>query len=194
MMLSLQQKVTDKYLNATYMTGTPNVTGFLVHVTQPAQGTTNGQREGDSLCLDKIQMRCFLSNPETAIGTNNVDAIRIVVVQARASTALTLSSSAAPTTGIFDLGYSGALDSSSFINENAKGKLFNVLYDRVHTCCFGSSNGVKFFELNLKPKIKTINFTPTTTTEETGGLYLAFFSLLGNAICDVAGRLIYHDL
>jgi hypothetical protein len=195
MILANQQKVQNKYLNVTIGNGiVPAVTGTLVNTVMPGQGVTNGERESDSLSLNEINTRFYLQNEEAAIGINNVDQIRIVCVQARASTVLTISYSSAPTTGIFDTGSSGAVDITSMININAKNELFHVLYDRSYPVNFGSDSASRILEINLVPRVKKINFTPTTTTSLCGGVFWIFFSQNTSASLSSEERKVYHDL
>jgi hypothetical protein len=194
MIQSRQSQVTPKWINQSLFNAVPAVSGNLNMITLPAQGVTNGERESDSLSLDFIQFRFILSNAEASIGTTNADMVRILIVQARASTVLTISAVTAPTTGILDNGFSGAIDISSHVNLNTKSQLFNVLYDRCHPVNFSSSNAVQLVELNLKPKIRKINFTPGTTTPQCGGVWVFLCTTLGNATVSVESRLVYIDL
>jgi hypothetical protein len=190
-----QKQVTSKYLsNVYYAQNTVPVTGNLTQIAWPLQGVLNGQREGDSLSLEKIEVRYAMSNPEASIGATNVDMIRIVCVQAIANTALSLSNSTTPSTGIFDNGASGSVDVTSHINYDAKDTLFRVLIDEIHGVNFLSSNAARLVNLELNPKIKKINFTPTTNTSQTGAIYFVLMSYTGDCIVSGEGRLIYHDL
>jgi hypothetical protein len=194
MIESLQHSVPDKYLNSVLINAYPPVTGTLVTPTFPAQGVTNGQREGDSLKILAIEARVLLYNAQGALGTDEVDLCRIICVQAKSATALTISNSAAPTTGILDLGSGGTIDNSSFINLYAKNQFFHVLYDKSFPCSTGSSASHNF-ELKLKPKIHKVNFSPTSTTAETGQIFWVFQSTItSGAFFSVVQRLVYEDL
>jgi len=175
MINSTAAKVTKKFLNsAVYNTVVPSAAGSLVQPTLPAQGIQNGQREGDSLYIDAIQARIVIqNNASTTSSASASDACRIICLQARAATILTVSSTAAPTTGVLDLGTGGAsTDLTSFVNFNAKNEIFHVLYDKVHSCSFLSSTAFQEINLELKPRVPTVNFTPTTTTSQCGGIFL----------------------
>jgi hypothetical protein len=195
MIVANQQQVQKKWLYvAIYNAVTPTTTGTLVNSVMPSQGATNGEREGDSMSLDFIESRFYFANNEASIGATNVDLLRIVCVQARASTILTISYPAAPTTGIFDLGFSGAIDMSSMININASNETFHVLYDRSFPVNFGSDSASHVLELKIVPKIKKINFTPGTTTSLCGGVFWVLFTTTSNTIVGAIERKIYHDL
>jgi hypothetical protein len=64
MLVALKEEVQTKYLSTSvYNLTTPSVNGTLVQPVLPAQGTTNGQREGDSIAINAIQCRLFIYNP-----------------------------------------------------------------------------------------------------------------------------------
>lgn len=193
MLMSLKDEVQMKYLNTSvYAAVTPAATGSLVQPALPAQGTSNGQREGDSIALDSIQFRLFMSNSGTVLG--DTDMIRVVCLQSRAGTVLTTNYSTAPTTGIFDLGSNGTLDITSFVNFNAKNETFHVLFDRSFCVTADSSSAVHLIEGVLVPKVKKINFTPGTVTALDGPIFWVAFGYNGPAILGLEQRLIYHDL
>jgi hypothetical protein len=191
-------KVTKKFLNSSiFNASVPIQAGTLVQPALPAQGVTNGEREGDAIAIDKIEARVIFENvADTTVMSQAVDACRLICLQARASTVLTVSNPAAPTTGVLDYGTTGAAtDLSSFINFNAKNELFHVLYDRVHPVNFLSSNAFVQFDLNLKPRVEKVNFTPTTTTSLCGGIFWIAQTQEGNSCAVILEqRLIYHDL
>jgi hypothetical protein len=194
MLLSHDKKVTMKYLNSIILAGAASTTGTLVQPVLPAQGTTNGQREGDSLDIKSIQARITITNDEASIGASNVDLIRIIVVQARASTTLTISSASAPTTGVLDVGASTFIDTTSFINLNAKNELFHVLLDKSYPVNYGAANASHNFQIEMKPKVSKVNFTPGTTTPQCGGIFWIFIAYLGDANIQCEQRLVYADL
>jgi hypothetical protein len=187
--------VTRKYLNtALYAAIMPAPTGSLVTPAFPAQGVTNGEREGDSLAIDAIDVRAVLYNYQTAVGVDGTDNIRLICVQAKASNTITVSSASAPTTGVLDLGSSGAIDLTSFINFNAKNELFHVLMDKSFPVNFLSLSASRVLTFRLKPKIEKVNFTPGTTTSQAGQIYWIAQSLTGYAYLEMEQRLEYHDL
>jgi len=194
MILSSVGQVTSKYLTSSLISSVPPVTGILEQPSFPTQGVTNGEREGDSLDIEKIESTFLLENAEASIGGNNVDTIRVIVLQARSSTVLTISSISAPLTGVLDAGYSGAVDITSHINQNAKNKLFHVLHDTSYPVNFGSSNASRILNLNMRPKISRINFTPTTVNSQSGGIFYIFLTATGSAACNGVQRLVYRDL
>jgi hypothetical protein len=195
MILANQQKVQDKWLYGTiYNVQIPATTGTLVNSVMPSQGTTNGERESDSLSLELIEARVVVTNEQASIGFDNVDIVRIVCVQAKASTILTVSYSSAPTTGIFDNGLSTIVDMTSMVNINAKNETFHVLYDRSYPVNFGSTSASHVFDLKIKPKIKKINFTPGTTTSLCGGVFWIAFTANSSSYVSMLERKIYHDL
>jgi hypothetical protein len=193
MITSSAGEVTKKYLNSSLNSGTVTST-VLVAPALPAQGVTNGQREGDSLAIDEIQGRFLFYNDQTMVATTAIDIIRLVCVQAKSSNAVTISNATAPATGVFDLGSTGSVDISSFINMNAKNKVFDVLFDKTFPVNFLSANASHLEVINLKSRVKRINFTPTTTTAQGGQIYWLFTSLNSVAVLDAEQRLIYHDL
>jgi hypothetical protein len=161
---------------------TGSVTGTLYTPVLPAQGVTSLTRTGDSLFLDEIQYRISLENSTT------VDALRIVVLQAKANNVPTLAS-------IFDTGSSGALDVTSFINFYAKNKEFIILKDIHFSVCAQGQNGCQIRAFNIKPSIQTINFTLGGTTAEAGQIYIAVFSTTGILTTySIEQRVIFHDL
>lgn len=189
MLNSLRNEVRQKYLNTViYNVVQPLFGGSLVQPALPAQGVNNGQREGDSIHVDKIQVRMSL------LGTGANDGIRLVCLQARASTVLTLNYSTAPTTGIFDLGSSGQVDVTSFPNFNAINETYHVLYDESYCVTEASNSACIIRQIELIPKIKEINFTPTTTTSLMGGIYWVAFSYNAQATIALEQRLVYHDM
>jgi hypothetical protein len=193
MLMSLKDEVQMKYLNTSiYGAVTPAATGSLVQPALPAQGTTNGQREGDSIALDSIQFRLFMFNSGNSLGDS--DMIRVVCLQSRAGTILTTNYSTAPTTGIFDLGSNGTLDITSFVNFNAKNETFHVLFDRSFCVTADSSSAAHLFEGVLVPKVKKVNFTPGTVTALDGPIFWVAFGYEGIAFLGLEQRLIYHDL
>jgi hypothetical protein len=195
MIKSSAGKVTQKYLNSSIFANvSPAGTGNLVTPALPANGVSNGQREGDSLAIDAIEVRFLAYNDQAAVGVNDTDLIRLICVQARASNAVTISNSAAPTTGVLDLGPSGIIEQCSFINFNAKNELFHVLLDKCFPVNCLSSKASNFFDFTLHPKVEKINFTPGTTTAMCGQIYWIAQSL--QAACDISveQRLVYHDL
>jgi len=190
-------KVEMKYLNSiVYAVVTPSVNGTLSTPTLPSQGITNGEREGDSIAIDVIDARILMVNvSDITTSSSASDLVRLVCVQSRSSVVPTISYSAAPTTGIFDLGSSGGVDITSHINFNAKNETFHVLYDVTHTVCFLSSSASKLINLKLKPKVSKVNYTPTTTTPLMGGIYwIAFTWQAATVQLSLEQRLIYHDL
>jgi hypothetical protein len=197
MIHSNMDKVEMKYLNsAVFNAYIPPVIGGLASATFPSQGVTNGQREADSLAIKAIQVRCLMINiADITTSSNASDGIRLVCVQARTSVVPTLSYSAAPATGIFDLGSSGAVDITSHINLNAKDETFHVLHDETYPVCFLSSSALRLTHFILEPKVAKVNFTPTTTTSLMGGIYWVAISWqAGTTSISLEQRLIYHDL
>jgi len=193
MIMSLKDEVQMKYLNTSiYAAIVPAATGSLVQPVLPAQGTTNGQREGDSIAIDAIQFRLFMIN----IGNTSSDSdmIRVVCLQSRAGTILTTNYSTAPTTGIFDLGSNGTLDVTSFVNFNARNETFHVLMDRTFNVTESSSSSAHLIEGELVPKVKKINYTPGTTTALDGPIFWVAFSYQSMAFIGLEQRLVYHDL
>jgi hypothetical protein len=189
----LKDEVQMKYLNTSvYSLAAPAATGTLVQPALPGQGTSNGQREGDSIAIDAIQFRLFMINAGGALGDS--DMIRIVCLQSRAGTILTTNYSTAPTTGIFDLGSTGALDLTSFVNFNAKNETFHVLMDRAFCVTQSSSSATHLIEGALVPKVKKINFTPGTSTALDGPIFWVAFGDAGFAALSLEQRLVYHDL
>jgi hypothetical protein len=187
--------VTKKYLNTSLYSATnPLPTGSLVTPVFPAQGITNGEREADSIGIDAIEIRAVLYNFETAVGVTATDNIRLICVQAKASNAVTINSSTAPTTGVLDLGATGVIDLSSFINFNAKNELFHVLMDRCFPVNFLSDSASRVLTFRIKPKIEKVNFTPGGTTAQSGQIYWIAQGLSGDAYLMMEQRLEYHDL
>lgn len=159
-----------------------SVTGTLYTPALPSQGVTSLTRTGDSLHIDLLEYRIDFEN------ATNGDALRIVIVQAKANNVPTLAT-------IFDNGASGSLDVTSFINYYTKGKEFVVLSDQKHSCCYQSSNACSIVSFNIKPKIRKINFTAGTTTAEAGQIYIAVFSTTGvDTSYFINQRVIFHDL
>jgi hypothetical protein len=192
MIMSLKNDVQDKFLlSSVYATVTPATTGNLVNVTFPAQGVTNGERTGDSLDIDVIECRFSIYNT-----SNSEDLIRILLLQARANTVLTVNASAAPTTGILDLGSNGVIEPTSFVNFNNKNELFHVLLDKaIPTNGATSSNASHLLEWHVKPKIKKINFQVGSTTYLDGGIFWLVLSNTGShTVVDLEQRLVYHDI
>jgi len=191
--MSLKDEVQMKYLNTSvYANIVPSITGTLVQPVLPAQGTTNGQREGDSIAIDAIQFRMVMANTGAALGDS--DMVRVVCLQSRAGTILTTNYSTTPTTGIFDLGSVGTIDMSSLVNYNAKNETFHVLMDKAFCITPASSSGVHLFEGSLVPKIKKINYTPGTSTALDGPIFWVAFTFQGIASLGLEQRLVYHDL
>jgi hypothetical protein len=194
MIQSLHNSVPSKYLNSVLINAYPPVTGTLVSPTLPAQGVNNGQREGDAIEIKSIEARVLFYNAQSSLGNDEVDLARIICVQAKSATALTISNSAAPTTGVLDLGSGGTIDNSSFINLYAKSQFFHVLFDKSFPCSTGSK-AAHNFELKLNPKIRKVNFSPTTTTAETGQIFWIFQSTISSGcFFSIVQRLVYEDL
>jgi hypothetical protein len=193
MLMSLKDEVQMKYLNTSvYAALSPALAGTLVQPALPAQGSTNGQREGDSIAIDSIQFRLFLFNAGSSLSDNDI--IRVVCLQSRSSTILTTNYSTNPTTGIFDLGSNGTLDITSFVNFNAKNETFHVLMDRSFCVTEASSSAAHLIEGELVPKVKKINYTPGTTTALDGAIFWVAFGYATIAIIGLEQRLVYHDL
>jgi hypothetical protein len=190
---SLKDEVRMKYLNSIIFGATiPSSAGTLVQPVLPAQGTTNGQREGDSIAIDHIQFRMLLFNPGEA--QPDSDMIRVLCLQARVSTVLTLNYATTPATGIFDLGSTGTLSITSFVNYNAINETFHVLYDKSFCVTDSSSTAAILVEGELQPKVRKVNYTPGTSTSLNGAIYWVAFGQEGNAQIDLIQRLVYHDL
>jgi hypothetical protein len=198
MIIASVGKITKKYLTSEVYDGTvPALTGTLVQPTLPAQGVTNGEREADSLAIDVIEANVLFSNGADATNILGAsDSIRLICVQARASTVLTVSNASAPTTGVLDNGGAlTAVDIDSFINLNAANELFHVLYDKTHSCNFLSGNASASVRLKLKPRVSKVNFTPGTTTSMCGGIFWIAISVQAStAVISLVQRLVYHDL
>jgi hypothetical protein len=195
MIESKMDKVQCKYLNTSvYNAVVPASYGTLVQPTLPAQGVTNGQREGDSLAIDEIEAKVIIYNVASS-GTDANDACRLMCLQARASTVLTISNTSSPITGVLDLGSSGSVDLTSFVNLNAQNELFHVLYDRTFPVVGLSSTAFREHHLRLKPSVSKVNFTPTTTTSQCGGIFWIVISELAAGVTvSLEQRLVYHDL
>lgn len=192
MLMSLKNKVQDKFLlSSVYATVTPATTGSLVNVIFPAQGVTNGERTGDSLEIDVIECRFSIYN-----SSNSEDLIRILLLQARANTVLTVNAATAPTTGILDLGSNGVIEETSFVNFNNKNELFHVLLDKaIPTNGATSSNASHLFEWHVKPKIKKVNFQVGSTNYLDGGIFWLVLSNSGtHTSVDLEQRLVYRDI
>jgi hypothetical protein len=193
MIMSLKDEVVMKFLNTSVYNATvPSATGSLVQPVLPAQGVTNGQREGDGIAIDSIQFRAFMINP---LGVaSDADMIRLVCLQSRAGTILTTNYSTTPTTGIFDLGATGTVDITSHVNYNALNETFHVLFDKSFCVTLQSSSATHLLDLELTPKVKKVNFTPGTTTALNGPIFWVAFGFSGSAVLYIEQRLIYHDL
>jgi hypothetical protein len=197
MIHSNMDKVEMKYLNTTlYNVVVPAITGTLVIPGLPSQGVTNGEREGDSLSIDEIELRCVMINiADITTSSNASDAIRLVCVQSRSSLTPSISYSTTPATGIFDLGSSGAVDITSHINLYAKNHTFHVLYDKTHSVGFLSSSSLKLIDFRLKPKVHKVDFTPGTGNTLMGQIvWVAMSWQAGTTSLSLEQRLIYHDL
>jgi len=179
----IDRQVTRKVLSSVVANGVSgSVNGTLYTPTFPAQGVTSLTRTGDSLFIDEYQFRLSFDN------SNNEDAMRIVMVQAKANNVPTLAT-------IFDNGASGALDVTSFINFYAKDKEFVVLKDIHFSVCAQGANGCQIRAFNITPSIKTVNFAIGGTTAETGQLYIAIFSTSGaDTNYSIEQRLVFHDI
>jgi hypothetical protein len=192
MLMSLKNKVQDKFLlSSVYATVTPATTGNLVNVIFPAQGVANGQRTGDSLGIDIIEARVSIFN-----SSNVEDLVRILCLQARANTVLTVNAATVPATGILDLGSNGVIEETSFVNFNNKNELFHVLLDKsIPTNGANSSNASHLFQWELRPKIKKVNFQVGATNYLDGGIFWLVLSNSGaHTTIDLEQRLVYHDL
>jgi hypothetical protein len=195
MINSSAAKVTKKYeSSAVYANVQPATTGNLFNVGFPAQGVTNGEREGDSLAIDAIEVRAVMYNSLAAVGVGATDIIRLICLQARASNTLTISNAAAPTTGVLDLGANGVIEIDSHINYDAKNELFHVLMDKSFPVNFLSSDASRLLSFTLKPKVEKVNFSPGSTTSLCGEIYWIAQSLNASANISLEQRLIYHDL
>jgi hypothetical protein len=193
MIESSQQRVASKYLYQSLNNATVSASGTLIPLDLPPQGVSNGEREGDSMLYKKITTRMVFANDGGVSGVQDIDNIRVVVVQAITSSALTLSNPSAPTTGIFDNGVAAGIDNSSMINLYAKDKLLHVLLDKSYPVNYFSQPTWNF-EFDINPKLKKIDFTPATTTPLSGKVYFIFFSMTVNANVAVLTRSTYIDL
>jgi hypothetical protein len=177
------RQVTQKILSsvvANVASGNPN--GTLYTPTLPAQGTTSLTRTGDSIDISLIQYRMYFLN------IMNNDAIRIIVLQAKANNVPTLAS-------VLDTGPSSAIDVNSFINFYANEKEFVILKDTHFSVCYEGGNGCVVKVDNIVPRIKTVNFQLGTTVAETGQIYIIVLSTSGVDVeYSIEQRLIYHDL
>jgi hypothetical protein len=191
MLMSLKEQVQDKFLNTSvFATLTPATTGSLVNVIFPAQGATNGERTGDSLEIDYIQCRFSIYNSH-----NQQDMIRLMLLQARGNTVLTVNAATAPLTGILDLGSNGVIEPTSFVNFNNKNEIFHVLLDKSFPSTgLGSSTATHLLEMHVKPKIKKINFQVASTNYLNGGIFWLVLSNSGiDTFVDLEQRLVYRD-
>jgi hypothetical protein len=198
MIESKMDKVQDKYLTtAVYDVVVPASTGTLVQPALPAQGAANGQREGDSLSIDVIEANLLLFNiADSTTIASTADTIRVMCVQARANTVLTVSNASSPTTGVLDYGSTGAaVDINSFVNLNASNELFHVLHDKCYPVNYLSDTCSRTVHLRFKPAVSKINFTPGTTTSMCGGIFWIVLSVEATAAyVSMVQRLVYHDL
>jgi hypothetical protein len=162
MIISSKGEITDKFQNVVMENGvTPVISGTLITPVFPTQGVTSTTRTGDSISLEEIQMRFAFANATAT----EVDLFRIIILQAKSVNTVTIAS-------VLDSGASGSVDLTSFVNAFALNTEFLLLHDHVYRCCNNSSTGSHLIEFNLVPKIKKINFVPTSTTAETGQVYV----------------------
>jgi hypothetical protein len=194
MIESANGRVTKKYLNSVILDAIPASAGTLVQPALPAQGTANGQREGDSLAIERIDVRFFAYNPQASIGATDADCLRLICLQSRAGTILTTSYSSTPATGVLDLGADGSIDETSFVNFNASNETFHVLMDKSFPVNFGGANAAINHSFTLKPKVSKVNFTPATTTALCGPIFWICQSATQNLTLALEQRLVYHDL
>jgi hypothetical protein len=177
------RRVTQKVLSTVVTnlaTGNPN--GILYTPVFPAQGTTSLTRTGDSIEISVFQYRMFFYN-----NTNN-DAIRVIMLQAKANNVPTLAS-------VLDTGTSSAIDITSHINFYADDKEFVILRDMHFSVCYEGGNGCVVKIDNVRPRIKTVNFQLGSTTAETGQMYIIVISTTGADVeYSIEQRLVYHDL
>jgi hypothetical protein len=185
MILSSIEQVRPKYLvssllNNIIVTSTQTITPGL-----PPQGVSNNQREGDSIEIEALDIRFDCSS------SNNLNAFRLVCVQAIGSHTPTASYSSAPLTGVLDNGPSGAVDPMSTINMYGNGSTFHVLHDEL---ILPPITQRAAYAVRVKPKIEKVDFAIATTAPLNGGITYFLMCWGSTATVNFSQRLVYRDL
>jgi hypothetical protein len=185
MILSSIEQVRPKYLvtsllNNIIVTSTTVITPGL-----PPQGVSNNQREGDSIEIEGLDIMFDTSS------SSNLNAFRLVTVQAIGSHTPTAQYSVAPLTGVMDNGPSGAVDPMSTINMYGSGTTFHVIHDELILPPITQRSA---YMVRVKPKVPKVNFAIATTAPLTGGITHILMCWGSTAIVNFSQRLVYRDL
>lgn len=162
-----------------------NSAGRITVLSVPAQGLGNGQRTGDEINIEDIEIT-FLS-----YYGDDVNVIRYIVLQLEGFTpALALGT-------FLDTGASGAVDPTSLYIPFYEGRFFKILYDRVIAVVQNGSNAAVPDRVVLKPKIKIMPFVPASTQVTNAQIVVLALSdsaILPNPSFDFTARVYYRDI
>jgi hypothetical protein len=162
-------------------------TGAFITVLLPVvQGTSNGQRTGDEIYLNRIEFRSTMYYGDPA---GNV--IRLIMLQVIGTPVGLL------LTDILSPGSSGFIDVNSFYIPFANGKRFKILYDEKHIMIPSGNNSTVSCNKSWKPAKEMISFYPGGAFVETGQTLMLVISdsgILPNPALDYVFRLHYKDI
>jgi hypothetical protein len=165
----------------------PTTSGTYVNLNLPGiQGTANGQRTGDEIEIDRIEVRDYQLYGDTPVNT-----IRAIYFQSKGDAPLTASNQ------LLANDYSGAPGITSQYQTFVEKTGIHIMKDKTTTMCQNGSNATVTHKWVMKPAIKRIAFNPGLTTVQNGQtqLFLVSDSLLSpnpTYVADV--RIYYRDV
>jgi len=144
----------------------PTTSGTFININLPGvQGVANGQRSGDEIMIDRIEVRDYL-----LYGDSPVNTIRAIYFQSKGD--VPISSSAI----ILANDYSGAPGITSQYQSFIEKTGIRILSDTTTVVCGTGSNAVVVREFKMAPKIAKIAFDSGGTTASDGQTQLFLIS------------------
>lgn len=136
----------------------PTTSGTFINLNLPGiQGTANGQRTGDEIEIDRIEVRDYC-----LYGDNPVNTIRSIYFQSKGDTTL---STISLLLGNDFSGYPGITSQyQTFIEKTG----IRILKDKTTVVCQNGSNAVVTSQWTMKPSIPRIAFQAGSTTVANG--------------------------
>lgn len=179
----------DIPMKSTDFNGTisPTTGGTLFSISLPTtQGLANGQRTGDSIVLEKLELFSTLYYGDALGNVSRIIVLQVVGYASGISVASVLSN-----------GSSAAPDVNSHYVPFAEGKGFKILYDKKHITIPDGNNAIVNVNAKIIPRTKKLSFPPGTAFPNTGQLAVIVISDSGvvpNPVWNYCFRLYYRDI
>jgi len=182
----MKQSVPLKYVDTPFRSF-PTTSGTFINLNLPGiQGVANGQRTGDEIEIDRIEVREY-----QLYGDSPVNTIRAIYFQSRGNAPITSSGL------ILANDFSGAPGITSQYQSFIEKTGIRILQDRSTVLCGNGSNAIVCRKFTMKPAIPRIAFDSGGTGTSDGQTQLFLVSdsaVVPNPTYVASVRIYYRDI